>query len=105
MNTITLAELYEKSQNLGENEIILDVRAPSEFSEGHIAGAINITHEEVDEHIENLKKYSKIYIHCLRGGRAKKAFDALADEGLNNTVACVEAGFLKWSELGYPIVK
>ena len=73
MNLLSLDELYEKSKNLKEGDVILDVRGPNEFAEGHIEGSLNIPHDSVVEHVDKLKEYKNIYIHCKMGGRAKMA--------------------------------
>lgn len=102
---ITLEELYQKSQNLEEGDVILDVRGPGEFEDGHIIGAKNISHEDVEDHVDELKAYKNIYIHCKKGGRAKKAYDALMDAGLENLSVCTEAGMEEWETRGYSVTK
>lgn len=102
---MTLDNFHDKHKNLGPGEVILDVRRPEEFAEGHIAGAINISHELVLNHVEELKKYKLIYIHCKRGGRANAAFEALKSAGLNNMVCIYDAGMDAWLERGYPVTK
>ena len=105
MNLMSLDELYEKSKNLKEGEVILDVRGPNEFAEGHIEGSLNIPHDSVVEHVDKLKEYKNIYIHCKMGGRAKMAYSMLEESGVNNMEVCVEAGFQGWIEKGYPVHK
>lgn len=105
MRTMTLDELYKKSQSLSEGEVILDVRREDEFNEGHIEGAINISHDEVAYHLDDLKKYSYIYIHCKRGGRAKTAYDALTSEGFENISVLMDGGTDAWIEAGHPLKK
>ena len=105
MKTLSLDELYEKSQNLKEGEVILDVRRPDEFAEGHIKGSLNISHDSVVDHVDELKEYKNIYIHCKMGGRAKMAYSMLEESGVDNLNVCVEAGFQGWSEKGYPVNK
>ena len=105
MKTISLSELYEKSKNLEEGEVILDVRRPEEFAEGHIKGGINISHDNVAPHVDKLKEYKKVYIHCKMGGRAKLAYNLLTDFGVSNLKVCVEAGFNAWVDRGYPVEK
>ena len=105
MRTISLKDLYEKSQNLEEGEVILDVRRPEEFSEGHIKGGINISHDNVASQVDRLREYKNIYIHCKMGGRAKMAYNMLEGYGITNLRVCVEAGFNAWVERGYPVEK
>ena len=47
MENISIDELHERAQNLGPNDLILDVRSPQEYQEGHIKGSQNTQHEEV----------------------------------------------------------
>jgi rhodanese-related sulfurtransferase len=104
-NKMTLNDFHDKHQKLGKDEVILDVRRAEEFAEGHIAGAINISHEQVLDHVEELKKYKLIYIHCKRGGRANTAYEALKGAGLNNMVCIYDAGMDAWMERGYPVTR
>lgn len=102
---LTLDEFYQEHLKLGPNEVILDVRRPDEFSEGHIAGALNIPVDQVASRVSELQKFSKIYIHCKRGGRAQTAYQALGQLGLTNLVCIHDAGMDKWIESGYPVQK
>lgn len=103
--SLSLKELHQKHLNLGENEIILDVRNPDEFQEAHIQGAVNFPLPELAQYIEELKKYGQVYIHCKRGGRAKSAFEMLEAAGLTNLVCVSDAGMDAWIELGFPCVR
>ena len=100
---LTLKELHEILPKLGKNDLVLDVRNPDEFKEARIAHARNIPVPEVTQHAEELKKFENVYIHCKRGGRAKTAFEALKNVGLNNLVCVHDAGMEAWIESGYPV--
>ncbi len=102
---MTLADLYRTSQNLGKNDVILDVRRPDEYREGHIENALNIPVDQVATRTADLRKYDTVYIHCKRGGRAKTAFDALQAAGLTNLVCVFDAGMDAWIESGYPVTR
>lgn len=97
-----LVDFFELHQKLGTNEVILDVRRPDEYSEGHIKNALNIPLDQVGQRADELKNYAKVYIHCKRGGRAKAAFDLLTAQGLHNLVCVNDAGMDMWMEKGYP---
>ena len=98
-----LKDLYETLPKLGKNDVILDVRGQDEYQSGHIPGALNIPVTEVANHAQELSKYETVYIHCKRGGRAKTAFAALSQAGLNNLVCVGDAGMDAWIENGYPV--
>ena len=105
MENISIDELYEITQDLGENHLILDVRTPEEFSGGRIKGAMNKTHEEVSAIAEDLKKYDKVYVHCKMGGRAQMASQALRETGLENIICVSQGGMERWREMGWPVEK
>lgn len=100
---MSLKDFYDIHTDLGAGEIILDVRGPEEYQEGHIKGAKNIPVNIVADQSSELKNLNKIYIHCKRGGRAKTAFETLKAQGLNNLVCISDAGMDAWIENGYPV--
>ena len=80
-----------------KNYIILDVRKPDEFAEGHIPGAINVPNEEIDTaEIEDLPaKKQLILVYCRSGRRSKEAAEKLAKLGYTNIVEF--GGILDWT--------
>jgi phage shock protein E len=102
-NHMSLVDFFDLHQKLAANSLILDVRRPDEFSEGHIEGAMNIPLDELTARYLELKSFAHIYIHCKRGGRAKTAFDILKQLGMTNIVCIHDAGMDQWIQNGYPV--
>jgi rhodanese-related sulfurtransferase len=71
-----------------KNYIILDVRTPEEYLEGHIPGAINVPNEEIGtaEISELPDKSQLILVYCRSGRRSKEASQKLAELGYTNIV-------------------
>ena len=76
--------------------IILDVRRPDEFAEGHIPGAINVPNEEIGttEIAELPQKSQLILVYCRSGRRSKEASEKLVMLGYTNIVEF--GGILDW---------
>ena len=79
-----------------KNYIILDVRRPDEFAEGHILGAINVPNEEIGtaEISELPDKSQLILVYCRSGRRSKEASEKLVKLGYTNIVEF--GGILDW---------
>ena len=79
-----------------KNYIILDVRRPDEYAEGHIPGAINVPNEEIGTaEISKLPDKSQlILVYCRSGRRSKEASEKLARLGYTNIVEF--GGILDW---------
>jgi rhodanese-related sulfurtransferase len=105
MEYISVDDLHNRIQNLGPDELILDVRTPEEFQAGHIRGAQNTPHGEVVGITDSLKQYKTVYVHCKMGGRAKMATQALQENGLNNIVCVGDGGMERWTEMGWVLEK
>ena len=105
MEHISADELHNRATTLSSDDLILDVRSPSEFNEGHIEGAQNTPHEEVTSEVDSLKSYKTVYVHCKMGGRAKMAAEALQGAGLENIVCVSDGGMQRWTEMGWPVSK
>ena len=71
-----------------KNYIILDVRRPDEYAEGHIPGAINVPNEEIGtaEIAELPDKSQLILVYCRSGRRSKEAAGKLVKLGYTNIV-------------------
>ena len=71
-----------------KNYIILDVRRPAEYAEGHIPGAINVPNEEIGtaKIAELPDKSQMILVYCRSGRRSKEASEKLVKLGYTNIV-------------------
>jgi phage shock protein E len=102
--SMRMGELRERfGSRLPADELILDVREADEFAEGHVPGARNIPHEEVAGHLDELRGFRRVYVHCGGGGRAGKAAETLGRAGLKNVVHVRESGFRWWRDEGLPV--
>ncbi len=86
--------------------LILDVRGEDEFAAGHIPGAVNIPHTEVNNRLAELPadKSTEIVVHCVSGKRAGFAFDNLTTAGYQN-VRLLDGHFAEWSGQNLPLVQ
>ena len=77
--------------------IILDVRTSEEFAEGHIPGAICISHDTItDAAVPELPdKAQLIMVYCRSGRRSKLAAEQLAKNGYTNIVEF--GGIIDWT--------
>lgn len=84
----------------------LDVRTTAEYSEGHIAGSLNIN--VLDEQFavmadSLLSKDHPVALYCRSGKRSKKAARLLSDKGYK--VYELEDGFQSWQQADLEIEK
>lgn len=83
--TIT-AQQAKEVMDSGREIVILDVRTPEEFSEGHIKGAVLLPDYEIEESAKNIlpNKDAEILVYCRSGRRSKIAANALVSMGYTN---------------------
>jgi len=53
--------------------VVVDVRSPAEFADGHAAGSINIPINELPARLDELKQMANIVLCCASGIRSQKA--------------------------------
>ena len=80
------AEEAKQIMDSEEGYIILDVRTQEEYDQGHIPGAIVISHEKISEKDEEVltDKDQLILVYCRSGRRSKLAAEALVELGYTN---------------------
>ena len=91
------AEKAKEIMDSEEGYIILDVRTQEEYDQGHIPGAIVISHEEIAEKAEEVltDKEQLILVYCRSGRRSKIAAEALVELGYTNIKEF--GGIIDWS--------
>lgn len=80
--------------------VLLDVRAPGEFEDGHIEGAINIPVADLRERYTELKKEDAIILVCSSGNRSSLGVSIMRREGFKNLYN-VAGGMTGYSAAGY----
>ncbi|NJM79100.1 MAG: rhodanese-like domain-containing protein [Flavobacterium sp.] len=79
----------EINEFITNGAIILDVRTPEEFKEGHIKGAKNIALHSLNGKLAEIKKWNKPVIACCRSGmRSAQATSILKQNGIE----CINGG-------------
>ena len=99
---ITAQQLLEKQSS----RVILDVRSPEEYAEGHVPGAINIPHAEIANRLDQLSefKHQQVVVYCRSGRRAGIAAEILQNQGFDNLLH-LEGDILQWQANKLPIEK
>jgi rhodanese-related sulfurtransferase len=89
-----------------EHGILLDVRTPEEYAEGHIPGAINIDYrsEHFSEGLDTLNKDLVYQVYCHSGRRSSESSEIMKKKGFKS-IYNLEGGILEWQKKGYPVVK
>ena len=86
--------------------VVLDVRTPEEFNEGHLKGAVNINIQSptFKEDVAKLDKSKTYLVNCAAGGRSTRACNAMGGMGFKDALN-LEGGFKAWSAAGQPVEK
>jgi len=90
--------------------VLLDVRDPDEFRNGHVPGTINVSRGRLEQLIWRPLGYPgpvdmsrKIYVQCGSGFRATLAAKQLKDIGFTHVTAVVMS-LGDWQKAGHPFI-
>jgi len=98
----------------GENVLVLDVREPHEYAQGHLPGAVNVPRGVLELKADAnspaadpavaAKRDARVVTYCLKGPGARSLFaaDTLAKMGFKN-VAAMSEGVNGWTDAGLPL--
>jgi glyoxylase-like metal-dependent hydrolase (beta-lactamase superfamily II)/rhodanese-related sulfurtransferase len=69
-----------------KNLVVVDVRKPVEFADGHVKDAINIPLDEMKDpaSMANIEEDQNLYVHCAGGYRSTIAASLLKRQGIHN---------------------
>ena len=78
-------DLEQMKRMTKQGAVLIDVRSPQEYNEGHINGAILIPDYEIKKRINNIitNKQQPIILYCSTGNRSKKVQKELIKDGFS----------------------
>jgi rhodanese-related sulfurtransferase len=110
IKTIDMAT-FKAALDKSDLGLIVDVREPGEYADGHIPGAINIPRGQIEFRIwphvgfpDHTNMSKKMTLYCGSGARCALATKSLQDLGFSNATA-VDMRIEDWITAGYPLVK
>ena len=86
--------------------VVLDIRTPDEFKEGHIAGAVNVDFlgGKFPDEVAKLDKEKTYVVHCRSGGRSTKSLETFKKLGFK-AIVHLDGGFAGWEKAKLPVTK
>ncbi|KAB2334808.1 hypothetical protein F7731_13685 [Cytobacillus depressus] len=87
---------FEQKLESSANLVVLDVRESAEYAFNHIADAISIPLDELDNRMDELGRDNEIYVVCRTGSRSDFAAQKLVEKGFKK-VFNVVPGMSEWS--------
>ena len=108
LEDITSQEAFTLLQNNQDNPnfVVLDVRTPEEFGDGHIENAINIDYysDTFRDELDNLDKSKTYLVYCRSGGRSANAMSIMAELNFKEAYNML-GGMIEWKAEELPTVK
>jgi len=99
---ITTVSVRDMAAALEAGALVLDVREPWEYGEGHVAGTVLVPLMTVAERADEFPKDQPIYVFCRSGNRSLVAAESLAAAGFTD-VRNVDGGIIAWTSARLPV--
>ncbi|MCB9435965.1 MAG: MBL fold metallo-hydrolase [Anaerolineales bacterium] len=99
---VTAMELHELLQNNGSSPLVIDVREPWEYAQGHIPGALLMPLGEFQRRFHELQNEKPIAVVCATGARSQTAAALLGQQGFKKVYNLV-GGTSGWMMKRLPI--
>lgn len=93
----TLAQVKDLDQ-----VTVIDVREPSEYEAGHVAGAVLIPTGQVPNRLGEIPTEGTVIVMCRSGNRSSQVTEYLREQGYTN-VHNLDGGILSWQKAGLPV--
>src|SRR5215213_2244437 len=85
---------YVNQYQINTPHMLLDVRNPEEYADGHIAGSINIPLEELSSQLSQVPQNIMVVVYCRSGNRSAQAVALLKDAGYTQVLDM--GGIVEW---------
>jgi rhodanese-related sulfurtransferase len=85
-------EIPVQDLNIAEVSILIDVREPDEYTEGHIPGAVNVPLSVLESSLSKIPSTEVVYMVCRSGARSARACDFLVQQPSHSSTEFVNVG-------------
>jgi rhodanese-related sulfurtransferase len=82
--------------------VLIDVREPEEWREGHAPIARHIPMREIPQQLASLPRTAPIYVICRSGNRSETVAAYLTRAGFDRPIN-VAGGMVAWERAGLPV--
>ena len=91
--------INEIPEDLKKRAVLVDVRTPEEYAEGHLPEAvnININSEDFIDKISRIRKNKNVLLYCRSGRRSARAASVMDSIGYSR-IYNLEGGYVAWEE-------
>ena len=93
MVDVSIEQAFKMWQN--KEAIIIDIRTPQEYKEGHIPGVANIPLDQLVERNHEIPTDKKVLLICRSGNRSSQGTSLLRSKGFGN-VYNITKGMSSW---------
>lgn len=102
--TIERARELVQARSEKSDFIVLDVRTPEEFAEGHLPGAVNVNAlgSDFEARVGKLDRARTYLVYCRTGNRSARAVQVLSRMGFRSVYHMFE-GIMGWYKRGLPL--
>jgi rhodanese-related sulfurtransferase len=87
-----------------DDVVMLDVRTPEEYAQGHIPGITLIPLDQLSNRLAEVPKDKTLVVTCRSGNRSAQPAQLLRQQGYGN-VHNMLGGIGAWQNAGYPVEK
>jgi rhodanese-related sulfurtransferase len=104
ISTISVDAAAAIADNPPDDLVVLDVRTPEEFAEGHLEGAVLVDFYAPDfaEQLAALDTEVPYLVYCRSGNRSEQALGVMEELGFTSVVD-VDGGIVAWTDAGLPV--
>ena len=102
MDQTTTTEIdIQELESARDRGVLIDVREPGEYAEGHVPGAVSIPMSQLANRLDEIDKTSRVFVICAMGGRSAAMTDLLTSVGFD--AVSVAGGTAAWIDSGRPV--
>ncbi len=104
ISTISVDEAASITEDPPDDLVVLDVRTPEEYAEGHLEGAVLVDFYDADftDQLAALDSDVPYLVYCRSGNRSGQTLDVMEQLGFTSAVD-VDGGIVAWSGAGLPV--